>query len=128
MTAELNISPAAAKIIVADVRAFKADGKRYAQYVTEAQVTLDTVAAHVAVFREAFKSANPKADGDAVKAYATKVRNGLNRQLGKATERSVREHWLLTTDGLAALSDMDADDMLKAITAEMENRAALNAA
>ena len=119
---EINLTPAAVKIVKSDVTAFKTDGKRYAAYVAEMDVTLETVADHVAAFRAQFKASNPKADGDAVKAYATKVRNGLNRTLGKSTSKADRAGWFLTTEGVATLSAMSTEDMLKAIAAEIENR------
>ena len=127
MSTEVVFTPAAAKIVKSDVTAFKSDGKRYASYVTEMDVTLETVADHVAAFRNAFKASNPKADGDTVKAYATKVRNGLNRQLGKSTEKKDPSGFYLTTEGVATLSAMDSDEMLKAILAEIENRSQIAA-
>lgn len=85
---DINLTPAAIRIVKSDVTAFKTDGKRYAAYVAEMNVTLDTVADHVAAFRDAFKASNKNATGDDVKAYATKVRNGLNRTLGKSTNKT----------------------------------------
>lgn len=79
----ITLTDAAAALIKADVSAFKKDRKRYADYVAEMEVTAETVAAHVALFREAYKTSLPKAHGDEVKAYATKVRNGLNYWVGK---------------------------------------------
>lgn len=120
---EITLTDTAAQIVKADVSAFKADKVRYANYIAEMNVTLDTVADHVAVFRDAFKAArgNKNVDPALVKAYATKVRNGLNYHLGKKAA-AAPAHWFLTTEGVATLSAMDADDMLKAIVAEIENR------
>lgn len=77
----INLTDTAAALVKADIAAFKRDGKRYAEYVTEMNVTHDTLAEHVKIFREAFKAACPKATGDQIKAYATKVRNGLRYHL-----------------------------------------------
>lgn len=77
-TSTLTLTDAATALIKSDVRAFKSDGKRYAAYVTEMSVTADTVAAHVALFRDEFKAMTKGATPDQIKAYATKVRNGLN--------------------------------------------------
>lgn len=84
---EIQITDAAAALIKADVSAFKRDGKRYGAYVAEMAVTSATVADHVALFRDAFRASFPKsspADPATVKAYATKVRNGLNYWIAKA--------------------------------------------
>lgn len=112
-TPALSLTPAAVALIKADVRAFSRDVKRYADYCREMNVTREAVAEHVAAFRDAYRTANPKADGDAVKAYATKVRNGLNRNVvgddgdgGEAGEVVVN---LLTRAGLkASLEDVIA--------------------
>jgi hypothetical protein len=79
----ITLSDKAVRLIKSDVTAFKSDGKRYAEYVTEMNVTRDTVAEHVALFRDAFKAATKNASGDQIKAYATKVRNGLNYHCDK---------------------------------------------
>lgn len=84
----ITLTPAAEKIVASDVRAFKADKKRYADYIAEMGVKTETVAEHVAMFRNAYKAATKNATGDEVKAYATKVRNGLNYHLGKAEKAS----------------------------------------
>lgn len=103
------LTPAAVKIVKSDVTAFKTDGKRYASYIAEMDVTLDTVADHVAAFRDAFKASNPKADGDTVKAYATKVRNGLNRTLGKSSGDKTEPTALVTSLGVkSSLEDVVA--------------------
>lgn len=81
---DFTLTESANKIIASDVRAFRADGKRYAAYIAEMGVTTETVAEHVAAFRNAFRAAYKSAESDEVKAYATKVRNGLNYHLGKA--------------------------------------------
>lgn len=81
----ITLTETAKDLIRKDVNTFRTDKVRYAAYVAEMSVTPETVAAHVAEFRNAFKAKFPKAGGDEVKAYATKVRNGLNYQVGKAT-------------------------------------------
>lgn len=126
---EINLTDKAASIVKADVSSFKSDKVRYADYAAEMGVTLETVAAHVAIFREAFKSSrgNKNVSADEVKAYATKVRNGLNRTLGKSTTVADRQHYYLTTEGVATLSAMDHEDMLTAILAEIENRSQIAA-
>lgn len=100
----ITLTDAAAALIKADVNAFKKDRKRYADYVAEMEVTAETVAAHVALFRDAYRAALPKAHGDEVKAYATKVRNGLNYWVGRADTVETPD-----TDYLAKiLKDVDA--------------------
>jgi len=86
----IELTTAASALVHADVLAFKADKRRYADYIREMNVTLDTVADHVAIFRDAYKAArgNKNVSGDEVKAYATKVRNGLNYNLGKTSEKA----------------------------------------
>lgn len=103
------LSDAAARLVKSDVTAFKSDGKRYAAYIAEMGVTLDTVAAHVAIFREAFKASTKSATPEQVKAYATKVRNGLNYNLGKTSTKS-EPTALLTGLGVAA----DLEDVIAA--------------
>lgn len=98
---EIILTDAAAALVKADVSAFKRDGKRYSDYISEMGVTLETVSDHVAIFRSAFKAATPKADGEQVKAYATKVRNGLNYNLGKSGTTTVATA-LLTSLGVKA--------------------------
>lgn len=83
-TPTITLTDAAAALIKADVAAFKKDRKRYADYVAEMEVTAETVADHVALFRQAYKAALPKAHADEIRAYATKVRNGINYWVGKA--------------------------------------------
>lgn len=83
-TPTITLTDTAAALIKADVAAFKKDRKRYSDYVAEMEVSAETVADHVALFREAYKAALPKASKDEIKAYATKVRNGLNYWVGKA--------------------------------------------
>lgn len=135
-TAPLFVTEAAAALIHKDVLSFKADRKRYAEYVAEMNVTTETVAAHVALFRDAYRTAMPKASGDEVKAYSTKVRNGLNYQVGKGQTNDETPKWLLTTDGLAAigarldaLDDADlttlnpVNDLIRDLMAEVEKRA-----
>ena len=82
---DITLTEAATKMVAADVRAFRADAKRYAEYVAEMKVTAETVKEHVAVFRTAFKAANKDATPEQIKAYATKVRNGLTYHVGKAS-------------------------------------------
>lgn len=53
----------------------------YGTYVKDMAVTNDSLPAHVKVFREAFKAAHKRATGSEIKAYATKVRNGLSYHL-----------------------------------------------
>lgn len=103
----INLTDAAQTIITADVRAFKRDGKRYFDYVTEMSVTVENLPEHVAAFRDAFKAMCPNADGAAIKAYATKVRNGLRYHLAvdvDETEETEEEKVqnLLTKAGIAA--------------------------
>lgn len=105
---QITLSDAAAALVKADVAAFKRDGKRYADYIREAGVTVDTVAAHVAIFRDAYKVACPKADGAAVKAYATKVRNGLNYNLGKAATKTVPTALITSLGAAASLEEVTA--------------------
>lgn len=105
---DLNLTPAAAAIVKKDVAAFKADGKRYAQYIVEMGVTVDDVADHVAAFRDAYKAATPKATGDMVKAYATKVRNGLNYNLGKKAEKNPTVALITALGAKAELDDVIA--------------------
>lgn len=80
------LTDAAAALVKADIAAFKRDTRRYLDYVAEMNVTAETVADHVAVFRAAYRDTVKNADGDAVKAYATKVRNGLNYHVKKNAE------------------------------------------
>lgn len=84
-TATVTLTADALVIVKSDCRAFKADGKRYASYVELMDVTTETVPEHVAAFRDTYRTMYPKASGDEVKAYATKVRNGLKYWTGKAT-------------------------------------------
>jgi hypothetical protein len=117
---EIQLTDAAAALVKADVSSFKADKRRYAAYIAEMDVTLDTVADHVSIFREAFKASrgNSEVSGDEVKAYATKVRNGLNYNLGKTATKSEATA-LLTSLGeqstreevLAAWEEANADEM-----------------
>ena len=110
MTKNTNTAPtivltdAAAALILTDVRAGRAAGIRYGKYVAEMGVTLDTLPAHVAEFRNAYKAEFPKDSGDRVKAYATKVRNGLRYHLttedSDETEETPKN--LLTAAGIAA--------------------------
>lgn len=90
----LTLSEAARSLILADVRAFKRDGKRYSDYVVECEVTYDNVAEHVAEFRNTYKATYPNASGEEVKAYATKVRNGLKYWLGKESKPAKDVDWL----------------------------------
>lgn len=92
-TTTVTFTPAAAAMVKEEVSSFKRDNRRHANYVaematTDTPVTTETVAAHVAAFREAFKAANKNATGDEIKAFGTKVRNGLNRVIGKAAAES----------------------------------------
>lgn len=92
-TTTVTFTPAAAAMVKEEVSSFKRDNRRHANYVAEmadtaTPVTAETVAAHVAAFRDAYKAANKNASGDDVKAFATKVRNGLNRVIGKQAEKS----------------------------------------
>lgn len=109
----LTISETATRIIASDVRAFKADKTRYSSYVAECEITSrEEVAAHVALFRDAYRTAYPKADGDEVKAYATKVRNGLNYWVGKGaaeTKPSVLRATLSGEGGGTVVIDRDTD-------------------
>lgn len=99
---ELVISQVARDIIIADVRADKREVMRHAAYCRETGLALADVAAHVALFREEYKRLNKNADGDAVKAYATKVRNGLNRALGKTSGEAKEATALITSLGVAS--------------------------
>lgn len=124
-----NLTPvltdAALLIIQADARAFKKDRKRYADYVSEMEVATEDVAYHVGLFRTEYKALYPKATADEIKAYATKVRNGLNYWTGKALtedDESAPVN-LLTAQGMAALADLDTEAQHAAITAEIERRA-----
>lgn len=101
---QITLTDNAVKIVKADVAAFKRDGKRYADYIAEMNVTLDTVADHVAMFRNAYKAANKNATGDEIKAYATKVRNGLNHNLGKKSSKGGTSDKYVTAEGLKAES------------------------
>ena len=107
---EINLTPAAIQIVKADVSSFKADRVRYAAYVAEMSVTTDTVADHVAIFRDAFKAArgNKDVDGATVKAYATKVRNGLNYQLGKDATKNEPTALITALGAKASLADVTA--------------------
>lgn len=125
----INLTAAALVIVKADVSSARKDGLRYAEYVAEMSVTLSTVADHVGAFRDEYKRATAtalktaqrkaakdgnaenlaalaiaesNASGDAVKAYATKVRNGLNRTLGKGSGDKSEPTALITTLGKAA--------------------------
>lgn len=120
----LVLSDAAVALIKADVAAFKRDGKRYSDYVAEMNVTADTVAVHVALFRDAYKAACPKADGAKVKAYATKVRNGLKYHVAKDETPDTDDQPVnyLTTQGMEALADLDPEALAAAIHAEVERR------
>lgn len=119
----ITLTPAALVIVKADVAAFNRDRLRYGKYVAEMKVTADTVAAHVALFRDAYKAANPKADGALVKAYATKVRNGLNTNLGKTAEsEAAGTKNLLTSDGVKALAGKTEKEIVAAILAEITAR------
>lgn len=136
---EIILTPAAQSLVASDVRAFKTEGKRYATYITEMGVTTETVAEHVAVFRDAFKAANPKADGAQVKAYATKVRNGLNSNLkrmnagvevnpGKRAAKTEAERLADITAAVArAVKDGIVDDSILAAVREGLGQATLTA-
>lgn len=117
-TTQITLTDTAAAIVKSDIGAFTRDGKRYADYVAEMSVTTETVAAHVAMFREAFKAAKPKASGDDVKAYATKVRNGLNRHVVKATpDETVTDYVkrVIKATEEAHKHEVDAETILKAV-------------
>lgn len=81
----ITLSTLAASVVSESVRlgwkstlAERAEAKiDYGSYVKDMGVTNDTLPEHVKVFREAFKAAHNKATGSEIKAYATKVRNGL---------------------------------------------------
>lgn len=88
---EIILTDAATALIKSDVSAFKRDRTRYSKYVAEMNVTADTVADHVAIFRNTYKSMHPKASGDEIKAYATKVRNGLNYWVKKSDPSAKRD-------------------------------------
>lgn len=131
--APIALTELAGKLIAQDVSAFKRDRKRYSDYVAEMEVLAEDVATHVALFRDAYRAAFPKAPGDEVKAYATKVRNGLNYWVGKAdtTDTDDKPVNLLTTDGLAQVTALidaekgaDVDKIVAAIYAEVERRTA----
>lgn len=102
------LTAAAQTIVKADVAAFKRDVKRYADYCTEMQVTVETVAEHVAAFRDAYKAANPKADGEMVKAYATKVRNGLNRNVTDKAPKAEATALITSLGAKATLAEVTA--------------------
>lgn len=122
---QITLTDAAQALIKADVASFKKDRKRYSDYVVEMEVTAETVPAHVALFREAYKVALPKANKDEVKAYATKVRNGLNYWVGKAltddteTETDYLARILKNVDD-AVTHNLNAADILKAVSAHVE--------
>lgn len=97
---DLNLTDAARKMITADVNAEGTAAKRFKAYVTEASVTLDTVSDHVAEFRAAFVAKNKNATGDEIKAYATLVRNRMNRALGKDTNAATQATALITSLGV----------------------------
>jgi hypothetical protein len=118
----ITLSDTATKIVRADVRAFKADGKRYADYIAEMNVTLDTVAEHVALFRSEFKAMTKSATPEQVKAYATKVRNGLNYNLGKQSGTADAPVYLLTAQGVKSASDLSDEDLIAAVRAEAAAR------
>lgn len=123
----ITLTDAAAALIKADVAAFKKDRKRYSDYVAEMEVSAEDVADHVALFREAYKAALPKASKDEIKAYATKVRNGLNYWVGKAlTDEDADDVTnLLTADGLKTITDglITPDEILKTLMLEVARRA-----
>lgn len=113
----LNLTDEARSIIKADVNAFLRDNKRYADYVVEMEVTPDTLPDHVAAFRDAFKAARPKADAPEVKAYATKVRNGLRYWVGKgASTRTVSTKYVTAL----GLKDADREAFLSKCAAEWD--------
>lgn len=132
---EISLTDTAAAIITADVAAFKADGKRYAAYVADMSVTAETVALHVDMFRTAFKATKSTRyesrviDGETVRyvftdaeyaakvaAYATKVRNGLNYQVGKASPKTESTKYATAL----ALKDQDRAAAIAKFTAEYD--------
>lgn len=105
---DITFTPAAALIVKEEISSFKRDGKRHVNYVAEMNVTVETVADHVAAFREAYKAANKNATGDEVKAFATKIRNGLNRVLDKQSEKSEPTALVTTLGAKSSLDDVIA--------------------
>lgn len=107
MSENITLTESAAAIVKADVAAFERDTTRYAAYVADMDVTAETLAMHVAIFRNAYRSAKPKADGAKVKAYATKVRNGLNYHVAKSESSAKRVPTALITS-LGAKATLEA--------------------
>lgn len=110
MTTTITLTDVAAALVKADVSAYKADKVRYAKYISEMSVTLDTVAAHVAIFRDAYKASrgNKNVSPEDVKAYATKVRNGLNYNLNKVAAKATPT---------ALITSLGADSPLESVVA-----------
>lgn len=125
----ITLSAAALALVKSDVTGELGAGKRYATYVAEANVTAETKSAHVAIFRDAYRKSSAAALKRAekayaadetpenkaafivaetlaseanVKAYATKVRNGLGYWIDGAAKKKSTPTALLTTLGKAA--------------------------
>lgn len=84
--APIVLTPAALALVKDASANGRKDGRIADAYVVEMGVTVETVAEHVAIFRDHFRDSFPKtapANPADVKAYATLWRNRLNRVVGK---------------------------------------------
>lgn len=106
----------------------------YSDYIAANGVTVDTVTEHARALRElAYPNVKPssRADRDTVEykanAFWTRVRNGLNDNLGVSKKKkNVGTENLLTGHGIEALMGKSNDEILKAIVTELFNRTADN--
>lgn len=108
----------------------------YGDYIAANGVTLETVKDHAkeltALAFKGVKPASRAAHGTpeyAANAFRTRIRNGLNSNLGKPkAAKDDSETNLLTTDGLDTLKEWlkdggKIDDVINALSAEIERRA-----
>lgn len=94
----INLTNSAAAVVTL---ASKADKIVYSAYIAEHDVTLDTVSDHVATLADlavSMKAVNAE-DKDAMKCFKNRVRNGLNRNLGKGKAESTSPTALITALG-----------------------------
>lgn len=102
-TTTITLTDSARAVVILNT---KADRIVYSAYITEHGVTLDTVSEHVQAL--AALAVDMRAvDGEdkmAVKCFKNRVRNGLNRNLGKEAGESKKSDKFVTAEGLKAES------------------------
>lgn len=102
-TTTITLTDSARAVVVLNTRA---DKIVYSAYISEHGVTLDTVGEHVQALA-ALAVEMRAVDGDdkaAVKCFKNRVRNGLNRHLGKESAESKKSDKYLTAEALKAES------------------------